>query len=98
MITQTAAFLVRTDVPEFWENPGEMELLETLTVFVGIPLLLALVIAAAVYVPAILRGENVTPGGPESENAWLGGPRRSVDELAAPDSEDSAAGGASARW
>jgi hypothetical protein len=52
----------------------------------------------AVYVPALVRGERLAPGAPLVENQWLGGPRRSAGELAAPDSDSSEAGGASGRW
>ena len=65
---------------------------------VGIPLLLFVVIAVAVYVPALIRGERIAPGAPAVENQWLGGPRKTAGELAAPDTESSEAGGASGRW
>ncbi|MDQ4055533.1 MAG: hypothetical protein M3237_22970 [Actinomycetota bacterium] len=86
------------DVPERWENEGPIDKLEALLLLAGAPLLLALVIALAVYVPAMARGERVAPGAPQVEDQWLGGPRKSAGELAGPDSETSQAGGASGRW
>ncbi len=86
------------DVPEGWPTNDSVETLHVLAVLVGIPLLLALVISVLVYLPSLLRGESVAPGGAAAEDQWLGGPRKAAGELAAPDAEDSAAGGAGARW
>lgn len=83
-------------VPEGWSDPEEIDTLYALGVFVGIPLLLFLLIALAVYVPSLARGGVVSASGPEHE--WFGGPRKTVDQLADPDGEGSKAGGASARW
>ncbi len=66
--------------------------------FVGIPVLLFVVIALLAYLPALIRGEDVTPGGATVEDQWLGGPRAAAGELAAPDGATSEAGGAGARW
>ncbi len=86
-------------VPEGWSSPDDVNPVMAAFVIVGGPLALALLIAAAVYVPALVRGEQIgRPGAPTVENQWLGGPRRSAAELAGPDSEGSQAGGASARW
>lgn len=86
------------EVPEGWPNPDPVDPFGAILLLAGIPLLAAVVIALAVYVPALVRGERVAPGAPQVEDQWLGGPRRGADELAAPDSETSQAGGASGRW
>ena len=86
------------EVPEGWSDPEPVSALHALLVLVGIPVGLFVVIAVAVYVPALVRGERIAPGAPAIENQWLGGPRKGTAELAAPDSEESEAGGASARW
>lgn len=86
------------DVPEGWSDPDPVPAMEALLVFAGVPLLLFVLITVAVYVPALVRGERVAPGAPTVENQWLGGPRKTTSELAAPDSAESEAGGASARW
>ena len=62
------------------------------------PLLLAVLITLAVYVPALIRGERVAPGEPSVEDQWFGGPRKGTSELAGPDTDESKAGGASGRW
>jgi hypothetical protein len=56
------------------------------------------VVIALVYAPALARGESITPGHQDRDPEWIGGPRKSPDELAAPDSEGSKAGGASGTW
>jgi hypothetical protein len=86
------------DTPEGWPEEEAIDLVEVLLVFGGIPLLIFVVIMALIYGPPLARGESVRPGGPEVESQWLGGPRKSAGELAAPDSEDSKAGGAGGRW
>ncbi|MBB6626747.1 hypothetical protein H5V45_05365 [Nocardioides sp. KIGAM211] len=87
------------DVPEGWsQNPEDVSTLHALLVLGGIPVLLFLLIVAAVYVPALIRGESVTPGGAEVEDQWFGGPRKGTAELAGPDTDESKAGGASGRW
>jgi hypothetical protein len=86
------------DVAEGWSDPDDVDAWHALLVLGGIPLGLALVIAALIYLPALVRGERLAPGAPAVENQWIGGPRRTTAELAGPDGDDSQAGGASARW
>lgn len=83
-------------VPEGWSDPEPVDTLEALLLLVGGPLLLIVLITLAVYLPSLAKGESRTGTGTARE--WFGGPRKSVAELAAPDSDDSKAGGASARW
>lgn len=103
----TAAVLLvahpaHADVPLGWGPPEQTDGTDFLTVLwllIGIPLALILLIVAAIYLPAIARGESVKPGADRQADAeWLGGPRRAPSELAAPDGENSQAGGASGRW
>jgi hypothetical protein len=87
------------DVPEGWSDPDKVSVLHALLVLGGIPLLLFVVISLLVYIPSLIRGEHVRPGsGSAGENQWFGGPRKGTSELAAPDTEESKAGGASGRW
>ncbi|QYJ04328.1 hypothetical protein KUV85_01220 [Nocardioides panacisoli] len=86
------------DVPETWPEPDAVGILGAVLLFVAIPVLVFVVTTLAVYAPSIARGESLTPGPPEPRRQWLGGPRRSPEELAAPDDEDSAAGGAGGSW
>ena len=89
------------DVPEGWGGQTEHEQLDALhalALYVGAPVLLFLLIAVAVYLPAMVRGEKLLPDHSAGEPQWIGGPRQGVAELPAPDGEDSRAGGASGRW
>lgn len=49
------------DVPNGWSNPPHVSALQRLTVFLFIPLGLALVIAGVVLLPGILKGEGLLP-------------------------------------
>lgn len=84
-------------IPEGWSDPDDVSALYAILLLGGVPLLLFLLIALAVYVPAMVRGERVAPGA-TTENQWFGGPRKGTAELAGPDSDESQAGGASGRW
>jgi hypothetical protein len=92
----------RADVPENWSDPEPVDRLHALLVLGGIPLLLFVVISAAVYVPSLIRGERLTSGGGSHalESHWFGGPRAGKHELESgsetADSGDT--GGASGRW
>lgn len=102
LATLTVALLTAApaaaEVPDGWSNPDPVDPLHVVLVGVLAPLLLALVIVALVYGPALARGERVAPHAPEVENQWIGGPRKASGELAGPDDHDSQAGGASGRW
>ena len=86
------------DVPEGWAEPYHASGLHTLLIFVVIPGLLFVLIALAVYLPSLLRGERVKPGAAGVEDQWFGGPRKGTAELPGPDTEESKAGGASGSW
>ncbi len=86
------------DVPEFWSDPDAVDPWHAVLVFVGIPVALFVVITLLVVVPGIVKGERFTPGGQATADQWFGGPRSGTQELPAPDSDDSKAGGASGRW
>ena len=89
------------DVPEGWggqTQPFELDPLHALGLYLGIPLLLFALIAVAVYLPSMVRGEKLLPDYSAGEPQWIGGPRQGVAELPAPDGQDSRAGGASGRW
>lgn len=95
------ALPAHADVPEGWGGETEHispDALHALGIYLGAPLLLFVLIALAVYLPAMVRGEKLLPDHSGGEGQWIGGPRQGVAELPAPDSEDSRAGGASARW
>lgn len=95
------------EVPEGWGDQTErnsLDALHALALYLGAPLLLFVLIALAVYVPAMVRGEKLLPdhagrgGRGLPEGQWIGGPRQGVAELPAADGDDSRAGGASGSW
>jgi hypothetical protein len=86
------------DVPEGWSNPSDVNPVQAVLIFVGIPVLLFVVITFLVLLPSLIRGERFTVGGQATADQWFGGPVKGTAELPAPDDEDSKAGGASARW
>lgn len=103
LLGTTAAFVAvagpaSADVAEGWSDPKDVDAWHALLVLGAIPLGLGLLITALVYVPALIRGERVAPNAPAVENQWIGGPGRGTKELAGPDTAESEAGGASARW
>lgn len=81
-----------------WEKEPSIDVLHAFLVLGGIPLLLFVVITLLYVAPALARGENLRPDAKVPENQWLGGPSRAAGELAAPDTEDSKAGGAGGSW
>jgi hypothetical protein len=90
------------EVPEGWSNPPAVPMLEALLILAGIPLLLIVVISAAVYLPAMARGERVAPGAAPVADQWFGGPRGGARELESSDRDERASegetGGAGGRW
>lgn len=89
------------DVPYGWGGETtqmEPDLLHALGLYLGAPLLLFVLIALAIFLPAMIRGEKLLPDHDAGEGQWIGGPRQGVAELPAPDGEDSRAGGASGGW
>jgi hypothetical protein len=95
--------LIPLDVPVGWGEPDDVDVLQAVLLLGGVPLLLFVGIALAVYLPSLVRGEPIAPGAPAVENQWLGGPRTSAGELTGPDAaatahHDPDSGGASGRW
>jgi hypothetical protein len=86
------------DTPEGWPEEESVDFLNAVLYLGGVPVLIFIAVVALIYGPALARGESIKPGGQPLESQWLGGPRKSAGELAAPDSEDSKAGGAGGTW
>lgn len=86
------------DAAEGWGTVQDVNTLEALLLLAGVPILLLLLIAAAVYVPAIARGEDVSPASEETEDHWLGGPRPGTKELTSGDAGRTETGGARGSW
>lgn len=82
------------------DDPGPgLSVIQTLGIFIGIPLLLFVVIAVLVAAPSAARGPRYRPGlGWWAAPVWFNGPddaERAVRESAG---SASLGGGASARW
>jgi len=91
------------EVPEGWSDPPPIPVLEALLILGGLPLVLFLVIGAAVYVPAMVRGERVAPGAAPVHDQWFGGPRGGAREIESgagrgEQARESETGGAGGRW
>ena len=86
------------DVPEGWSEPEAVDWLQALLFFVAGPILLFVLIALAVYLPAMIRGERLLPDHSAGEAQWLGGPRSGTHELAPSEHDESRKGGASGSW
>ncbi|MDQ1627516.1 MAG: hypothetical protein QOI54_1260 [Actinomycetota bacterium] len=111
VLTSATALLVLVTTPAFaavtvlahrddGDDPGGgLSVLQTLGIFVGIPVGLFVVIAVLVSAPAMARGPRYRPGvGWWAAPIWFNGPddaERAVREAEAPSSQG---GGASARW
>jgi hypothetical protein len=79
---------------------GHMSAIQTVLVFLGIPLAAFIVIAFLVCLPSIVSGPRYRPGRPWLlSGVWFNGPTESLPDPAAELPESTVAGGgASARW
>jgi hypothetical protein len=91
--------------PEQWEPAEPVSTLQFLLVLVGIPAALFLVIAVLSLAPSMARGGKHAPGAAwRNEPEWFGGPSGGieaadkVDPKAIEGHDETARGGASARW
>ncbi len=90
-----AAGPASAETPEGWSDPDEVGFLQLLLVIGVLPVALAVLIALAVYLPAMARGENVRPGA-ETADEWFGGPRSGAAQLESRDTGGT--GGGSGSW
>lgn len=102
-LTMLVAGPASAEVPEGWSDPQQVPMLEALLILAGIPLLLIVLISAAVYLPAMVRGERVAPGAAPVTDQWFGGPRGGARELESGSGRretaaESETGGAGGRW
>lgn len=102
-LTMLVAGPASAEVPEGWSDPEQVPMLEVLLILVGLPLLLIVLITAAVYLPAMVRGERVAPGAAPVTDQWFGGPRGGARELESGSGRretaaESETGGAGGRW
>lgn len=89
--------------PDTWSSEPPMSMLETLGIFVGLPVGLFIVIAVLVAAPSWVRGSSYKPGlswwaAPQ----WFGARPESASEQATPagsaDESEQSRGGVGARW
>lgn len=86
------------DVAEGWSDPADVDVLHALLLLGGLPVLLFVLIVLAVYIPAVVRGEDISATSGGAESHWLGGPRPGAKELTAGESDSSETGGARGSW
>lgn len=61
------------DPPSTWPDGPAVSTLETLAIFVGIPLLVILAVSLLVYAPSWVHGPRYRPGQPwDSTRQWFG--------------------------
>ena len=98
-VSLLAAAPAHAEVPEGWSNPEDVSLLQILTVIVGLPLVLFVIITGAVLAPALARGEKLLPSRSSTPDQWFGGPGRPAGELEpAQQRQVGPTGGASGSW
>jgi hypothetical protein len=83
------------DVPEGWSDPEPVSTLYALLLLGGAPLILFVAIVVLTYLPAMVRGEKLTPGA--ADDQWFGGPRQGAKEIESGTTPDET-GGARGRW
>jgi len=98
----TYAGAASADVPEGWSDPEKVSLLHALLVLGGIPLAVIVLLALAVYLPSVVRGESVSPAGARADDEWFGGRRDATKARESGRSDAGASaqetGGASGSW
>ena len=101
-VTATISALVPLDTPIGWGEQPDVNMVNAVLILVGIPLLLFVLIAIAVYLPSVLRGESLAPGAPPwRTSGWAvraPAPRSWHAEAETVDAGDAGTGGASGRW
>lgn len=86
------------DVAEGWSDPADVDVLNALLLLGGIPVVLFVLIVLAVYIPAMVRGEDISATSGVAESHWLGGPREGAKELTSGETDSSETGGARGSW
>ena len=102
LLVLASAASASADTPEprpgDWPVKPDIDILHAFLLLGGVPLLVFVVITIMYVGPALVRGEDLSIDAKQQEAQWLGGPRKEAKQLAAPDAEDSKAGGAGGSW
>jgi hypothetical protein len=81
---------------------GGLTWVQTVLIYVGIPVAAFLLITFLVFLPSIVRGPRYRPGRPwTAGSVWFGGPEEALgphDEVSDLPATTTEGGGASARW
>lgn len=89
-------------IGEIGDPGGRLTWVQTVLVYVGIPVAAFAVIAFLVYLPSMVRGPRYRPGRPwTAGSVWFGGPEdaaSAVDSVTTLPPATVEGGGASARW
>jgi hypothetical protein len=86
------------DAPENWSHPAHVSLIHAILFLGGISLGVIVLLALAVYLPSIVRGESVAPAGARADDEWFGGRRDATKALESGRTTADETGGASGSW
>lgn len=96
LVAVAVATPAHADVGLGWSDPAPVSLIEALLLLGLLPIGIAVVVSLVILAPGLARGEGVTDVA-GTENRWLGGSDRDVNELPAAGA-DADTGGAGGRW
>lgn len=89
-------------VGEIGDPGGKLTWVQTVLIYLGIPVAAFALIAFLVYLPSMIRGPRYRPGRPwTAGSVWFGGPEdaaSAVESVTTLPSSTIEGGGASARW
>jgi hypothetical protein len=89
----------RVNLPGYDPGVAEVGALGAVALFVVLPLLIALLIAAVVWLPGMVRGSRYRPGeGWSAAPIWFAGPPDPAAAVETADTGDMTRGGASGSW
>jgi hypothetical protein len=89
----------RVNLPGYDPSVAEVGVLGAVALFVVVPLVLALVIAAIVWLPGMVRGSRYRPGaGWSAAPLWFAGPPDPAAAVETAETGDMTRGGASGSW
>jgi hypothetical protein len=108
-VTASALTVLLTAAPALADNPigpqsGEerepsLGLVTTLLLYVGVPVAVALVMFAVVWLPGVVRTHRYRPGKAwEAEPVWFAGPTEPLAAVASAEAGDVVRGGARGSW
>lgn len=83
--------------PEGWEAPESVQFMDMFLLVLVFPIVAAVVITILTILPALVKGEKLSPNAAPIEDEWLGGPKGGKSELESSGSAKDA-GGASGKW